>query len=84
MKQFLISLLLLATASTAMAQRNITGTITDRDTHEAMEQTAVQLLRTDSSYVAGTVTNAESTGCLSVDAPELVCYNPILDMQRGV
>ena len=32
----------------------------------------------------GTVTNAESTGCLSVDAPELVCYNPILDMQRGV
>ena len=32
----------------------------------------------------GTVTNAESTGGLSVDAPELVCYNPILDMQRGV
>lgn len=67
MKQFLISLLLLATASTAMAQRNITGTITDRDTHEAMEQTAVQLLRTDSSYVAGTVTNAE--GAFKMQAP---------------
>lgn len=32
----------------------------------------------------GTVTNAGSTGCLFVDAPDLVCYNPILDMQRGV
>ena len=58
---------MLATASTAMAQRNITGTITDRDTHEAMEQTAVQLLRTDSSYVAGTVTNAE--GAFKMQAP---------------
>ena len=67
MKQFLISLLLLASATTALAQRNITGTITDRDTHETMEQTAVQLLKADSSYVAGTVTNAD--GAFKLQAP---------------
>ena len=49
MKQFLISLLLLVSATTALAQRNIMGTITDRDTHEAMEQTAVQWLSADKS-----------------------------------
>ena len=67
MKQFLISLLLLVSATTALAQRNIMGTITDRDTHETMEQTAVQLLKADSSYVAGTVTNAD--GAFKLQAP---------------
>ena len=68
MKQILLSLLFLLAAANAMAQRAITGDITDRDTKEAMEQTAVQLLRTDSSYVAGTVSNAE--GHFKLQAPK--------------
>ena len=69
MKQFLFSLLFLLAATGAMAQqRYITGTITDRDTKEYMEQTAVQLLRGDSSYVAGTVTDAN--GAFRLQAPK--------------
>ena len=58
MKQIFSTLLFLVVSMVAFAQNNVTGTIVDRDTKEPMEQTAVQLLRTDSSYVAGTVSDA--------------------------
>ena len=45
-----------AIPSTAQ-QRHLSGRIVDSDTKEAMEQATVQLLRNDSSYVAGTVTD---------------------------
>ena len=68
MKQILLSLLFLVAATTAMAQRSVNGTITDRDTKEPMMQTAVQLLRTDSSYVSGTVSDAD--GAFKLTAPK--------------
>ena len=68
MNKILLSLLFLAAAASAMAQRTITGTITDRDTKEKMEQTAVQLLRTDSSYAGGTVSDAQ--GAFRLQAPK--------------
>ena len=69
MKQIFFSLLLTVMSVTALAQqRTISGSITDRDTKEPMEQTAVQLLRADSSYVAGTVSNAD--GAFQLTAPK--------------
>ena len=35
----------------------LTGTIIDTDTKDAMEQVTVQLLKTDSSYVAGAMSD---------------------------
>ena len=66
MKQIFSTLLFLVVSMVAFAQNNVTGTIVDRDTKEPMEQTAVQLLRTDSSYVAGTVSDANGAFRLQV------------------
>ena len=68
MKQILLTFLFLLAVTGVMAQRAVTGTITDRDTKEPMEQTAVQLLRQDSSYVTGTVSDA--SGAFRLQAPK--------------
>lgn len=66
MKRTLFMALLSIAALTATAQsRKIAGTIVDKDTKEPMMQTTVQLLRTDSSYVAGGVSNEKGTFSLS-------------------
>ena len=58
--------LILLTASIAMqAQVSISGTVTDRDTKEGIEQVTVQLLRGDSTFVKGTLTN--ESGAFSID-----------------
>lgn len=59
-------LLLMAIASFAQ-QRLISGQITDRDTKEAIEQVTVQLLKSDSTYVAGAISN--ENGLFHVTAP---------------
>lgn len=59
-------LLLMAIASFAQ-QRLISGQITDRDTKEAIEQVTVQLLKSDSTYVAGAISNEH--GLFHVTAP---------------
>ena len=69
MKKTLMTLLLAIMALAASAQeRKISGTLTDNDTKEAMEQVTVQLLRTDSAYVAGTV--SDTRGSFSLKAPK--------------
>ena len=69
MKKTLMVLLLALVAIAAGAQeRRISGTLTDRDTKEALEQVTVQLLRTDSSYVTGTV--SDSRGEFRLTAPK--------------
>ena len=69
MKKTLMTLLLAIMALAASAQeRKISGTLTDNDTKEAMEQVTVQLLRTDSVYVAGTV--SDTRGSFSLKAPK--------------
>ena len=69
MKKTLMTLLLAIMALAASAQeRKISGTLTDNDTKEAMEQVTVQLLRTDSAYVAGTV--SDMRGSFSLKAPK--------------
>lgn len=69
MKRFLWTMLLLLTTTALFAQnRNITGTLTDKDTKEPLVQTTVQLLRQkDSTFVSGAISN--ESGEFSVAAP---------------
>ena len=69
MKKLLIVGFMLLTAFTAMAQsRLISGAINDRDTKEVITQATVQLLKMDSTYVDGAITNED--GLFRVHAPE--------------
>jgi hypothetical protein len=69
MKKLLIVGLMLLSAFTAMAQsRLISGAINDRDTKEVITQATVQLLKMDSTYIDGALTNEE--GLFRVHAPE--------------
>ena len=67
-RKILFVLLLVVSALTASAQEcRLTGSVIDKDTKEKMEQTTVQLLRKDSSYVAGTVTDDRGVFAMKVD-----------------
>ena len=68
MKKSILTMLLLLMAMASFAQqRLISGQITDRDTKEAIEQVTVQLLKSDSTYVAGAISNEH--GLFHVTAP---------------
>ena len=68
MKKSILTMLLLLMAMASFAQqRLISGQITDRDTKEAIEQVTIQLLKSDSTYVAGAISNGN--GLFHVTAP---------------
>lgn len=68
MNRHLAFLALIMVALTATAQnRRITGNIEDRDTGDPIPQVTVQLLRTDSTFAAGTLT--DEAGAFSFQAP---------------
>ena len=54
---FLVVFLLTAMFTGTSAQGILSGTLTDRDTKEAVEMATVQLLSTDSTFVKGTLSN---------------------------
>ena len=69
MKKALLLFMLMTISAFSYAQdRKITGEIIDRDTKEAVMQVTVQLLKTDSTFVAGTL-SAED-GKFTMTAPE--------------
>ena len=69
MKKSILTMLLMLIAMASFAQeRLISGKITDRDTKEAVEQVTVQLLKSDSTYVAGAISNEQ--GLFHITAPE--------------
>src|SRR5574344_3095968 len=70
MKRFLsLMIFLLVIAATSLAQkREITGKVIESDTKSAVAQTTVQLLKSDSSFVGGTVTS--NSGSFKVEAPK--------------
>ena len=69
MKRTAFLLLLTLVSAISFAQeRKISGTLIDRDTKEPMMQTTVQLLKMDSTFVAGTI--SDEKGKFSVQAPE--------------
>ena len=63
-----ILLLTLMSAISFAQERKISGTLVDRDTKEPMGQTTVQLLKMDSTFVAGAI--SDDFGKFSLKAPE--------------
>ena len=55
-------------AATYGQERKVRGTLIDRDSKEALTQTTVQLLKTDSTFVAGAISNEK--GEFVITAPE--------------
>lgn len=64
----LLVLILFAVTSLMAQERRISGTLLDRDTKEPIEQSTVQLLQSDSTYIGGTLSNSEGT--FSLTAPD--------------
>ena len=58
MKRFLLCMLMVASATFAMAQ-HITGTVIESDSQEPVAQTTVRLLKTDSTLVTGGLTDLD-------------------------
>ncbi len=67
-KSILMMLLLLVTMASFAQERLISGAIIDRDTKEPVEQVTVQLLKADSTYVTGGISNEK--GLFHFNAPE--------------
>ena len=67
-KYCLLMLFFFVAAVTKAQERKISGILTDRDTHEAVIQTTVQLLKSDSTFVVGTISNEK--GEFTLTAPE--------------
>ncbi len=66
-KTILTMLLCLSTIASLAQERLISGQIIDRDTKDPVEQVTIQLLKTDSTYVGGAISNEE--GLFHVTAP---------------
>lgn len=61
-------LLLLVSIASFAQERLLSGAIIDRDTKDPIEQVTVQLLKTDSTYVTGAISNEK--GLFHLNAPE--------------
>ena len=67
-KSILMMLLLLVSIASFAQERLLSGAIIDRDTKDPVEQVTVQLLKTDSTYVTGAISNEK--GLFHLNAPE--------------
>ena len=67
-KTILMMLLLLVSIASFAQERLVSGAIIDRDTKDPVEQVTVQLLKTDSTYVTGAISNEK--GLFHLNAPE--------------
>lgn len=69
MRKSVLTLLLLFIAMTMQAQQHlITGAIIDKGTNDPVEASTVQLLRADSTYISGAI--SDENGLFSLQAPE--------------
>ena len=67
-KLILLSLMTVLSMFVCAQNRTISGKLTDRDTKEGMMMATVQMLRADSTFVKGTLTNG--SGEFSITAPD--------------
>ena len=67
-KSILMMLLLLVSIASFAQERLVSGAIIDQDTKDPVEQVTVQLLKTDSTYVTGAISNEK--GLFHLNAPE--------------
>ncbi len=72
MKRLLFLLLLPLVVVAVMAQRNVTGTVVEKETGDVIPQTTVRLLKTDSTLVKGVLTKLD--GKFSLTAPSTGKY----------
>ena len=72
LKNLLLALAMLLALPAVAQDRKIMGMLVDADSKEPVIQASVQLLNTDSSYVAGAVSNAQ--GVFVVKAPKDKLY----------
>ena len=69
MRKSVLTLLLLFIAMMMQAQQHlITGAIIDKGTNDPVEASTVQLLRADSTYISGAI--SDENGLFSLQAPE--------------
>ena len=69
MRKSVLTLLLLFIAMMMQAQQHlITGAIIDKGTNEPVEASTVQLLRADSTYISGAI--SDENGLFSLQTPE--------------
>ncbi|MBQ9223446.1 MAG: TonB-dependent receptor [Prevotella sp.] len=64
----LLILFVVMTAGAYAQDKKITGQISDRDTKEAVPQVTIQLLKADSTFVTGAISN--DTGDFTITAPD--------------
>ena len=67
MRRLLLLMLMPLVAVAVMAQRNVTGTVVESETDEALPQATVKLMRTDSTLVKGALTGLD--GKFTLKAP---------------
>ncbi|MBR1395708.1 MAG: TonB-dependent receptor [Prevotella sp.] len=67
-KTLLLMVIAMMTATTALAQRTISGKVIEKETNEAVIQATVALLKSDSTLVANAVTNMD--GQFQTTAPQ--------------
>ena len=67
-KTLLLMVVAVMTATAALAQRTISGTVVEKETNEAVIQATVALLKSDSTLVANAVTNM--SGQFKTTAPQ--------------
>ena len=68
MRQRILFVLLLAcSALQVLAQQKITGTLVDKDSKDQVAQATVQLLKTDSSFVGGTISGDDGRFSINVN-----------------
>ena len=67
MRRLLLLMLMPFVAVAVMAQRNVTGTVVESETDEALPQATVKLMRTDSTLVKGALTGLD--GKFTLKAP---------------
>lgn len=68
-KVLLLALLLMMTIASATAQQKIQGTLIDRDSKEPVPMVTVQLLKADSAFVSGTVSNDSGKFVIQTPSP---------------
>ena len=91
MKKILLMIAVALSSLMALAQeRTITGTVVDKSAHAVMPMVTVQLLKSDSSYVAGALSNDSGRFVLQAPAESntyivklsSIGYKPLLQTHR--
>ena len=77
-KALLLALLSIMAIASATAQQKISGTLIDRDSKEPVPMVTVQLLKADSAFVSGSVSNDSGKFVIQTPAPGKYLLNAVM------